>query len=94
MKTFSDRYKFINFPPNKSFFSAKTITGKYKFCFFSFLFGMTYNSPVPSVVISRKREAQNEFLKHIRSTIPGDNKMDDLLNWERKDEILDWLDSL
>ena len=44
--------------------------------------------------ISRKREAQNEFLKHIRSTIPGDNKMDDLLNWERKDEILDWLDTL
>ena len=44
--------------------------------------------------ISRKREAQNEFLKHIRSTMPGDNKMDDLLNWERKDEILDWLDSL
>ncbi len=44
--------------------------------------------------ISRKREAQNEFLKHIRSTIPIDNKMEDLLNWERKDEILDWLDSL
>lgn len=44
--------------------------------------------------ISRKREAQNEFLKYIRSTIPIDNKMDDLLNWERKDEILDWLDSL
>ncbi|MCP4020388.1 MAG: tyrosine-type recombinase/integrase [Desulfobacteraceae bacterium] len=44
--------------------------------------------------VSRKREAQNEFLKHIRSTIPEDNKMDDLLNWERKDEILDWLDSL
>ncbi len=44
--------------------------------------------------VSRKREAQNEFLKHIHSTIPEDNKMDDLLNWERKDEILDWLDSL
>ena len=39
-------------------------------------------------------QTRNEFLKYIRSTIPGDNKMDDLLNWERKDEILDWLDSL
>lgn len=44
--------------------------------------------------ISRKREAQNEFLKYIRSTISEDNKMDDLLNWERKEEILDWLDNL
>jgi len=44
--------------------------------------------------VFRKREAQDKFIKHIQSTIPGDNKMDELLNWERKEEILDWLDSL
>ncbi len=44
--------------------------------------------------VSRKREVQDKFIKHIQSTIPGDHKMDELLNWERKEEILDWLDSL
>ncbi len=44
--------------------------------------------------VSRKREVQSEFIKYIQSTIPEDKKMDELLNWERKEEILDWLDTL
>lgn len=43
---------------------------------------------------SRKREVQSEFIKYIQSTIPKDKKMEELLNWERKEEILDWLDTL
>ena len=44
--------------------------------------------------VSRKREAQKKFIKYIQSAIPGDPKIDELLNWENKEEILDWLDDL
>jgi integrase/recombinase XerD len=44
--------------------------------------------------ISRKREVQKKFIKYIQSAISGDPKIDELLNWENKEEILDWLDDL
>jgi len=44
--------------------------------------------------VSRKREAQKKFIKYIRSGISDDPKIDELLNWENKEEILDWLDDL
>ena len=44
--------------------------------------------------LSRKIEAQNKFIKHIRSKISDDPKINELLNWENKEEILDWLDDL
>jgi site-specific recombinase XerD len=44
--------------------------------------------------VSRKREAQKKFIKYIRSAISEEPKIDELLNWENKEEILDWLDDL
>jgi len=44
--------------------------------------------------VSRKREVQKKFIKYIQSAIPEDPKIDELLNWENKKEILDWLDDL
>jgi len=44
--------------------------------------------------VSRKREAQKKFIKYIQSSVSADPKIDELLNWENKEEILDWLDDL
>lgn len=44
--------------------------------------------------VSRKREVQNKFIAYTQSTIVNDKHMDELLHWESKEEILDWLDSL
>lgn len=44
--------------------------------------------------VSKKREAQKKFIEYIRSGISDDPKIDELLNWENKEEILDWLDDL
>lgn len=44
--------------------------------------------------VSRKREAQKKFIEHISSGISDDPKIDEFLNWENKEEVLDWLDNL
>ncbi len=44
--------------------------------------------------LSRKRETQKKFIKHIQSRIFDDPKINELLDWENKEEILDWLDDL
>jgi integrase/recombinase XerD len=44
--------------------------------------------------VSRKRDAQKKFIKYIQSAISEEPKIDKLLSWENKEEILDWLDDL
>lgn len=44
--------------------------------------------------VSRKREVQRKFIQYIQSGIPEDPKTEQLLSWENKQEILDWLDDL
>lgn len=44
--------------------------------------------------VSRKREVQRKFIQYIQSGIPEDPKTEQLLGWENKQEILDWLDDL
>ena len=42
----------------------------------------------------RKREIQKQFLEYTQSIISDDPKIDALLDWENKKDILAWLDSL
>jgi len=44
--------------------------------------------------ISRKREIQDEFIKHTQSVMSSDKKLDKLIDWDNREDILIWLDSL
>ena len=44
--------------------------------------------------LSFKKEAQKKFLQYTKGIIKNDPKIDDLLDWENKKDVLDWLDSL
>ncbi len=44
--------------------------------------------------VNRKREVQKKFINYIQSAMPEDPKIAELLHWENKEEILDWLDDL
>jgi site-specific recombinase XerD len=43
--------------------------------------------------LSRKRELQQKFIAYTQN-LTQDDKLDDLLDWEREQETLNWLDSL
>lgn len=44
--------------------------------------------------LSRKREVQKKFTDYTQSILPDDLHLKELLDWDNKDNILDWLDSL
>lgn len=44
--------------------------------------------------LTRKREVQKKFIEYTKTLLPDDQKMEDLLDWQNKKEILTWLDSL
>ena len=44
--------------------------------------------------LSRKRQVQKKFIEYTQSVITDDPKIDELIDWENKKDILEWLDSL
>jgi hypothetical protein len=44
--------------------------------------------------LSARREAQKRFIEHTQSRLDLDPKINELLDWEHKEEVLSWLDSL
>jgi site-specific recombinase XerD len=44
--------------------------------------------------LSRKRQVQKKFIEYTQSAITDDPKIDELIDWENKKDILEWLDSL
>lgn len=44
--------------------------------------------------LPKKIEVQKRFIRYTQSTLVADSKVDDLLDWENKQETLNWLDSL
>ncbi len=44
--------------------------------------------------MSRRRKIQKEFIKHIQGTLKHDKQIKALIGWEKKMEVLKWLDSL
>ncbi|MFH0754208.1 MAG: hypothetical protein V2A70_06560, partial [Candidatus Omnitrophota bacterium] len=43
---------------------------------------------------SKKAEIQKNFIQYTQSNLKADPKINDLIDWENKDQILSWLDSL
>ncbi len=44
--------------------------------------------------LSRKREVQKTFIEYTQSILPDNLELNELLDWDNKEDILDWLDSL
>jgi site-specific recombinase XerD len=44
--------------------------------------------------INRKRHVQKHFIRYMQSVLPQDPKIEELLQWESKEDIMAWLDSL
>lgn len=44
--------------------------------------------------VSRKRKIQQEFIEYAQSRISADPKIDELIDWQNKEQTLAWLDSL
>jgi site-specific recombinase XerD len=44
--------------------------------------------------LSRKREIQKRFIEYTQSVLGQDAKIDELIDWENKEDIMVWLDSL
>jgi site-specific recombinase XerD len=47
-----------------------------------------------SMDLTRKREVQQKFIEYTESTLSQDTKIEALIDWENKENILAWLDSL
>ena len=44
--------------------------------------------------LTRKKEVQRKFIEYAQSNLHQDPKIDELIDWENKQNILEWLDSL
>lgn len=44
--------------------------------------------------LSHKRELQKKFIQYTQSILTNDSKIEELIDWEHKQDILTWLDSL
>ena len=44
--------------------------------------------------LSHRKGIQKKFINHTQSLLNQDDKIDELVDWENKEEILNWLDNL
>ncbi len=44
--------------------------------------------------VSRRRDVQKKFIEFTKSVLKQDPKIEELIAWEDKKKILDWLDTL
>ena len=44
--------------------------------------------------LGQRRGIQEKFINHTQALLSQDDKVDELIDWENKEKILDWLDSL
>ncbi|MBW1753999.1 MAG: tyrosine-type recombinase/integrase [Deltaproteobacteria bacterium] len=44
--------------------------------------------------LNRKRAVQKKYIEYIQSSLSDDLKIEELIDWEHKEDILTWLDSL
>ena len=44
--------------------------------------------------LTHKRSVQKKFIQYTQSTLKHDPKLDELIDWDHKEDILAWLDSL
>ena len=44
--------------------------------------------------LSKRRKIQNRFINHVQSTVEQNPEIEDLIDWQNKDDIMAWLDDL
>ena len=44
--------------------------------------------------LTRKKEIQEQFIAYAQSVLTTDTKIEELLDWENKEDIMTWLDTL
>ena len=44
--------------------------------------------------VSLRKEIQDEYIHHTKAMMSNDRKLDELIDWQNKDDILNWLDRL
>ena len=44
--------------------------------------------------LNYRRAVQKKFIEYTQSNLSNDQKIETLIDWENKKEILEWLDSL
>ena len=44
--------------------------------------------------LARKKHIQQQFIQHTQALLAHDPKIDKLIYWKNKKDIMDWLDSL
>ncbi|MCP4338166.1 MAG: hypothetical protein GY799_04615 [Desulfobulbaceae bacterium] len=44
--------------------------------------------------LGHRQQIQKKFITYTQSLLNQDDKIDELIDWENKEEILKWLDSL
>jgi site-specific recombinase XerD len=44
--------------------------------------------------LSKRKNIQNRFIKYIQSTVTQNPEIDELIDWQNKDDIMAWLDDL
>jgi hypothetical protein len=44
--------------------------------------------------LNRTRELQKEIIEYTRSILPQDPQIEKFIDWETKEKVLSWLDSL
>jgi hypothetical protein len=44
--------------------------------------------------LTHKRSVQKKFIQYAQATLKHDPKLDQLIDWDHKEDILAWLDSL
>ena len=44
--------------------------------------------------LTQRRAVQKKFIEYTQSNLSHDPKIDELIDWENKKDVLEWLDSL
>jgi len=44
--------------------------------------------------LNQKRQLQDDFIRFTQQHLKSDPKIDELIQWENKQNVLEWLDSL
>jgi len=44
--------------------------------------------------LSQRRKIQNRFIQYVQSNVTQDQQLDELIDWQNKDDIMAWLDDL
>ena len=44
--------------------------------------------------LSKRKKIQQQFIQHVQSNVTQNPEIDELIDWQNKDDIMAWLDDL